>query len=94
MIADKPGQSLIGRCLTGVNTLVASTPATAVVVRIVTHSFSKIAFVNVKVSFTPRQFSVALKRQDMRRKPIEEPAVVTGHHDTPGKVHDGFFQSP
>src|SRR5713226_2091704 len=51
-----------------------------------------IGFIVRIVSFEPNDTAFALEREDVRRDPIQKPAVVGYHHRASGKVFQRLFQ--
>src|SRR5215210_4035738 len=45
-------------------------------------------------AFEPRHLAVALEGEDVRRDPVEEPAVVADHDRTAGEVEQRLLERP
>src|SRR6266571_5627404 len=53
-----------------------------------------VGFVIAEVAFEPPRFGVPFERQHVRRDAIEEPPVVTDHHDASREGKQAFFEGP
>ena len=62
-------------------------------IRVAAQAFLTILFVLGVISLKKRHLAVALKREDMGRDPIEEPAIMRNHDRTAGKVDERVFES-
>ena len=51
-------------------------------------------FVGLEIAFAPVDVAVAFEGQDVRRQPVEEPAVVADDDRAAGEVGHRFFQGP
>ena len=55
-------------------------------------SLTPVGFVIQEVPFKPPHLAFTLKRQDVRRYPVEEPSVVTDNDRAAGKAVYGLLQ--
>src|SRR5438552_15436044 len=53
-----------------------------------------ICFVFRVITLEPHDLTVALKRQDMSRNSVQEPAVMADYNRTTGEILKRFFQRP
>ena len=54
--------------------------------------FSTLLFIGLVIAFAPVNVTVTLKRQNVRRDAVQEPAIVAGDDHAADVIHDGFFQ--
>ena len=66
-------------------------PETVRLVSVFAEPLAALALVGLEVAVTPNNLALALKRQDVGRKPIKEPAIVAHHHCAARKIGDRLF---
>jgi hypothetical protein len=84
--------SCIRALVSRMDTLVSCFPSYLFIVRIFPKTLAKISLVYFKIPLAPSQFSIAFESKNVGSEAIKEPAVVTSHDDTAGKIRNRFFQ--
>src|SRR3546814_1210163 len=62
-------------------------------VGLVAQAAALVFLIGFEIAFEPFDMAVALKRQDVRRQPVQEEAVVADHHRTRSEEHTSELQS-
>ena len=57
-----------------------------------TQAFFLVGFVLLVIAIEESPLRITFTSQDVRRDPVQKPAVVADHHDATGKLLQGIFQ--
>ena len=63
-------------------------------IRIRSQTLLALRFICLVISFAPDRFAIPFERQNVRRDPVQEPAIVADDDRAAAEVQERIFQGP